>query len=164
MPTVSIALGSNLGDRAAQLIDARRAIDALTDTAVTASSSVYETAPVGPIEQGAFLNAVLRVETSLDPQALLLELQAIESAAGRQRAQQWGPRTLDCDLLFFGDEVLESDDLQVPHPRIAERRFVLQPLCDIDPGWTHPVLNQSMRSLLDVAPSLDMRLVEVPGW
>ena len=131
-----VALGSNLGDRAGYL---GFAVDLLGD--VTAMSQVYETAPVGgPDDQGPFLNMVVEVETSLDPFAFLRRCQRVEAAAMRQRVVRWGPRTLDVDIILFGDMVIESDQLTVPHPRFAERRFVLAPLAEIAPercptGW-----------------------------
>lgn len=133
---VLVALGSNLGDRAGYL---RSAIDQLGD--VRAVSQVYETAPVGgPDDQSAYLNMVVEVATSLDPFAFLRRCQRVEAAAMRQRVVRWGPRTLDVDILFFDDVVIESDQLTVPHPRIGERRFVLAPLAEIAPercpaGW-----------------------------
>lgn len=131
-----IALGSNLGDREAFL---RLGVAGLGN--VTAMSQVYETDPVGgPDEQGPFLNMVVEVETSLDPFALLRRCQRIEAEAMRQRVVRWGPRTLDVDIVLFDDLTMSSDDLSIPHPRFAERRFVLQPLADIAPdrcpdGW-----------------------------
>lgn len=132
-----IALGSNLGDRVANL---RFAIGRLGGS-VVASSQVYETDPVGgPENQGAYLNMAVVVETSLDPYALLRQLNRIEAEAGRERLVHWGPRTLDLDVIFYNDVVLSDPHLTIPHPRYAERRFVLAPLSEIDParcpiGW-----------------------------
>ena len=131
-----VALGSNLGDRRAYL---RTAVDELGS--VTAMSQIYETEPVGgPEAQGPYLNMVVRVETNLDPFALLRRCQHIEQTALRQRVVHWGPRTLDIDLLLYDDVRIFSDDLTIPHPRINERRFVLAPLNEIapdhcPPGW-----------------------------
>lgn len=131
-----VALGSNLGDRESYL---RLGVAGLGH--VTAMSSVYETDPVGgPDGQGAYLNMVVEVETSLDPFALLRRCQRIEAEAMRQRVVRWGPRTLDVDIIRFGDISIDSEDLVVPHPRFAERRFVLEPLAEIAPdhcptGW-----------------------------
>lgn len=130
-----VALGTNLGDRVGFL---RSALEQL---APVAQSQVFETDPVGgPEAQGAYLNMVAVVETGLDPYALVRRLQRIEAEAGRQRVVHWGPRTLDLDLLFYDDVTIESDDLTVPHPRFAERRFVLAPLSEVapercPPGW-----------------------------
>ncbi|HUF99764.1 MAG TPA: 2-amino-4-hydroxy-6-hydroxymethyldihydropteridine diphosphokinase [Ilumatobacter sp.] len=131
-----VALGSNLGDREGFL---RHAIRELGN--VVAMSDVYETEPVGgPDAQGAYLNMVVKVDTSLDPYAFIRRCQRIEASALRQRVVQWGPRTLDVDLLFFDDVRIDSEELTVPHPRINERRFVLTPLSDVAPercpaGW-----------------------------
>lgn len=132
-----LALGSNIGDRAGYL---RFAIDRLGDR-VTAQSQVFETDPVGgPENQGAYLNMVVAIDTELDPYALLRWLHRIEADAGRERVVHWGPRTLDLDLLFFDDVVIDGGNLAVPHPRYAERRFVLAPLSEVAPercpsGW-----------------------------
>ncbi len=131
-----VALGSNLGDREAYL---RMAVRGLGN--VTRMSNVYETDPVGgPDDQGAFLNMVVEVETSLDPFALLRRCQRIEAEAMRQRVVHWGPRTLDVDIVLFDDIEMSAADLVIPHPRYAERRFVLEPLAEIAPdrvpaGW-----------------------------
>ena len=132
-----LSIGSNIGDRLAHL---QFAVDALRaeGCVVEAVSAVYETDPVGGPEQGAFLNACVRVSTDRDPRALLRTCHAVEDAAGRVRRERWGPRTLDVDLLRCGDvdvdEIRITDaDCTVPHPRMHERAFVLVPLADIDP-------------------------------
>lgn len=125
-----VALGSNLGQRESHL---RFAIDRLGEN-VVAASQVYETDPIGgPEGQGAYLNMVVALETELDPYALLRWLHRIEADAGRERVVHWGPRTLDLDLLFFDDVVITGGNLAVPHPRFAERRFVLAPLSEVAP-------------------------------
>lgn len=125
-----IALGSNLGDRAGYL---QFAIDRMGDS-VIAQSEVFETDPVGgPLDQGAYLNMVVVLRTELDPYALLRWLHRIEADAGRERTVHWGPRTLDLDVLFFDDVVIEGGNLAIPHPRYAERRFVLAPLAQVRP-------------------------------
>lgn len=132
-----LALGSNLGDREHYL---RFAVQRLGD-AVTATSQVFETEPIGgPDGQDAYLNMVIKIETALDPFELLALCQSIEEEAQRQRAVHWGPRTLDIDLLFYDDVVIDDDVLTIPHPRINERRFVLAPLNEVAPercpvGW-----------------------------
>ena len=124
-----IALGSNLGDREGFLRGAVRGL-----ATVTAMSQVFETDPVGgPDDQGAYLNMVVEIETTLDPFALLRRCQAIEAEAMRQRVVHWGPRTLDVDIVMYDDVVIRSDDLTVPHPRFTERRFVLAPLAEVAP-------------------------------
>ena len=136
MHDVFIALGSNLGRRAANLAAAR---DALAQAlALTASSSVYETDPWGPIKQGRYLNQVVRATTALTPRALLAKLHEIERALGRDRTGEtrYGPRTIDLDILLYGNVVVDEPDLQIPHPRMMERPFVLVPLSEIAPDLT----------------------------
>ncbi len=153
-----IALGSNLGDRMEFL---RGAVAALGS--VTAMSHVYETEPIGgPDAQGPYLNMVVRVETALDPFALLRRCRRIEQAAMRQRVVHWGPRTLDVDLLFFDDIRISSETLTIPHPRINERRFVLVPLAEIapelcPPGWDEalPAATVTQIGELPVQPNRD---------
>jgi 2-amino-4-hydroxy-6-hydroxymethyldihydropteridine diphosphokinase len=128
-----LALGSNLGDRVAHL---QQAVDGLAGTPgieVVAVSRVYETTPVGGPPQGDYLNAVAALETALSPRELLAVAQRLEAAAGRVRAERWGPRSLDVDLLIVGDAHVSEPDLVVPHPRLRERRFVLVPLADVAP-------------------------------
>jgi 2-amino-4-hydroxy-6-hydroxymethyldihydropteridine diphosphokinase len=131
-----LGLGSNLGDRRAHL---REAVAALPD--VVAVSPVYETSPVGgPEGQGPYLNCVVELQTELEPRELLAVAQRLEAAAGRERKERWGPRTLDVDVLLVDDLTVEEPDLVVPHPRMWERRFVLVPLADLAPellpdGW-----------------------------
>jgi len=134
-----VALGSNLGDRVAML---REAVATLAPQAV---SSVYETDPVGgPDGQGPFLNMVVELRTALDPFALVRRLQRLEEEAGRQRVVHWGPRTLDCDLILFDDAQISSEFLTVPHPRFAERRFVLEPLAELAPHLCPPNWDETL--------------------
>ena len=120
---VAIALGSNLGDRAAALDRARAAIALLPGTRVVAQSAVEETAPLGPVPQGPFLNQMLVAETTLEPRALLEGLLAIERAEGRVRRERWGPRTLDCDIVLFGTRTVRERDLTIPHAELHHRDF-----------------------------------------
>lgn len=131
--TAYVALGSNLGDRRAHLDAALAALAALPGTRPDAVSVIYETAPVGPPGQQDYLNAVARLATTLAPLDLLDSLLAIEQSRGRIRAERWGPRTLDLDLLLHGDAVLAEPRLTLPHPRLHERAFVLAPLADLAP-------------------------------
>ena len=139
MTRVFLGLGSNLGDRRDHL---RTAIASLPD--VVAVSDVYETDPVGGPDQGRFLNLVVELDTDLDPHRLLGVCHRIESAAGRVRDVRWGPRTLDVDILWIDGVTVDTADLQVPHPRMMERRFVLEPLAELAPdlppdGWRESV-------------------------
>jgi 2-amino-4-hydroxy-6-hydroxymethyldihydropteridine diphosphokinase len=143
-----VALGSNLGDREAHLAAAIQALRARPAVRVTSVSTVYETAPVGPPPQGPYLNAVVRLRTRLAPRALLACLLEIEAAEGRRRsAGRWSPRTLDLDLLFYGSLTLDEPGLCVPHPRLHERAFVLEPLRDVAPRLVHPLLGKSVEEL-----------------
>lgn len=133
-----VALGSNLGDAPAQVRAAFDALGGLPRTRLEARSRLYRTQPMGPVQQSPFINAVAGLLTQLSAGELFAELLAIEQAAGRVRAERWGPRTLDLDLLVYGDERLESEALTVPHPGIAERGFVLAPLHDVAPTLAVP--------------------------
>jgi 2-amino-4-hydroxy-6-hydroxymethyldihydropteridine diphosphokinase len=138
-----IGLGGNLGDVRSRLEAAIVALDAVPGIRVTARSRFYRTPPWGPVAQPDFVNAAVAVDTSLDAHALLDALLATERAFGRVRdGERWGPRTLDLDLLAYGDAVVADDRLTVPHPRIAERAFVLLPLADIAPEAVLPGLGQ----------------------
>jgi 2-amino-4-hydroxy-6-hydroxymethyldihydropteridine diphosphokinase len=143
-----VSLGSNLGDRAAHFAAALAALRAHPAVRVEALSSVYETDPVGPPPQGPYLNAVVGLYTSLPARELLALLLAIESARGRERdGTRWTARSLDLDLLFYGTETIEEPGLRVPHPRLHERAFVLEPLCELAPGLVHPVLGATIEKL-----------------
>jgi 2-amino-4-hydroxy-6-hydroxymethyldihydropteridine diphosphokinase len=146
--SVYIGLGSNLGDRLENLREAARRIDSLAGTTVTASSPVYESEPWGYLDQPHFLNAVLELSTSSDPIALFHSLKEIERGMGRLPAERNHPRLIDLDILLFGDRILDTDILTIPHPRMRQRGFVLRPLCDIAPALVHPVLHQDLTALL----------------
>ncbi|MCC6502162.1 MAG: 2-amino-4-hydroxy-6-hydroxymethyldihydropteridine diphosphokinase [Deltaproteobacteria bacterium] len=147
-----IAIGSNLGDRIANVKKAvLRAADEVKATLVLLSS-FYETEPWGMKEQGAFVNAVMGVETELTPAALLAHLKSVEAGMGRQETERWGPRTIDLDIIFYGDLVVGEDGLTIPHPSAHERAFVMVPLAEIAPEFKHPVLG---RTVSEIAGSLD---------
>jgi len=133
-----IGIGSNLEDRRAYLQAGLTEVVAVPGVELEAVSSVYETAPLGPVDQPFFLNAVFSVRTTLSPAKLLGAMQAIENRHHRQRRIRWGPRTLDLDLLLYGQVQVETEDLVLPHPHMAERCFVLVPLCEIAPDLRHP--------------------------
>ena len=148
-----VSLGTNLGDRAEHLRSALRALARLPHSELAAVSPVYETAPVGPPPQGPYLNAVVRLRTALAPRALLDALLAIEAERGRVRSERrWEARTLDLDLLLHGARLLREPGLEVPHPRLAERAFVLEPLRHLAPDLVHPVLGESIAALAARAP------------
>ncbi len=142
---VFLALGSNLGDREATLA---AALEALPGVRAVRKSSLYETEPVGGPPQPEYLNQVVAGETALPPEELLPACLAVEARFGRERRVRGGPRTLDIDILFYGDVVRESPRLTLPHPRLHQRRFVLVPLAEIAPGLVHPRLGLSVRELL----------------
>jgi 2-amino-4-hydroxy-6-hydroxymethyldihydropteridine diphosphokinase len=145
---VYLSLGSNLGNREGYL---REAISRLRDLGVIRQvSAFYETQPVEVrTEQPWFLNCALAMETELDPSAFLGRMLAVEQSMGRVRTEPKGPRTIDIDILFFGNEILDTPELTVPHPAMQQRRFVLQPLAEIAPAFMHPVLKRTMQELLD---------------
>jgi 2-amino-4-hydroxy-6-hydroxymethyldihydropteridine diphosphokinase len=148
---VYIALGSNLGNRAESLRLGREQI-AAPDLRVLRESSIYETAPRDVEDQPWFLNQVLECETDLFPRQLLARLQKIERTMGRKRRIAKGPREIDLDILLFGNSVVTTPELEIPHPRLAERRFVLEPLAELAPDKRHPGTRRTMREMLvDVA-------------
>jgi len=150
MATCLIGLGSNLGDRPRALDQAVERLARRPAIRLAARSRWRETAPVGgPPGQGPFLNGAVRLETSLEPEALMAALAAIEADLGRRRAERWGPRPLDLDLLLYGDRVLEGPSLTLPHPRMAWRRFVLEPAAEVAPDMVHPTIGWTIARLLE---------------
>jgi 2-amino-4-hydroxy-6-hydroxymethyldihydropteridine diphosphokinase len=143
-----VGLGANLGDREATIRSALDELGRRPDVRVVRVSSLVETEPVGGPPQGRFINGAAELRTSLAPEALLRVLQEAEARAGRRRTVRWGPRALDLDLLLYDDAVVDLPDLRVPHPLMHERRFVLEPLCQIAPAALHPILRKTVRELL----------------
>jgi 2-amino-4-hydroxy-6-hydroxymethyldihydropteridine diphosphokinase len=160
--TIYLSLGSNLGDRAQNL---RAAIDGLSRAGVVVRrvSSVYETAPVDLLDQPMFHNLVVDAETALMPRQLLKLIARLERELGRQRTVAKGPRTIDIDILFYGSSVIDTPDLIVPHPRIAERRFVLEPLAEIAPDLVHPLTRCTIHKMLAGVSGQKARKVPFPA-
>ena len=142
-----LAVGSNLGDRAENLRRAVELVRLLPGTRVASESRLIETAPLGPAPQGSFLNGVIAVETSLPPEELLAGLKRIEKRIGRRERERWGPREVDLDIILYGDAVIETETLCVPHPRFRERRFVLEPLAEVAPQARDPVTGRTASEL-----------------
>ncbi len=147
MKTVYIALGSNLGDRVANLLLAREQVVS-PHVRLTRASSIYETAPREIVDQPWFLNQVVKAETTLFPRQLLARLLRIEQEMGRLRTIAKGPRLIDLDILLFGDAIVHAAGLEIPHPRMAERRFVLEPLAELAPALRPPRSSLTVRELL----------------
>lgn len=145
----TVGVGSNLGDREAIMREAILWIGAQPGNTLQACSSFYETEPFGKKDQGWFLNCVIQVQTSLELKGFFRALQEGEALFGRARAERWGPRVLDLDLLFFDDTVHSDTVLTVPHPGIAVRRFVMEPLYEVAPDLVHPALKKTVSTLLD---------------
>ena len=152
-----IACGSNLGDPEKQIECAEKALSGAAGISLIKKSILYETKPVGFEAQPDFLNGAFLIETSLSPHELIGKLQGIEEEQGRTRTVQNGPRTIDLDLIFYGEEVISAwhllngarHFLEVPHPRMHEREFVLKPLMDIAPDWNHPTLRKTVQELYE---------------
>ena len=148
-----IGLGSNLGEREVHLNAALEALGAMPESRRVRASSFYDTEPVGDVDQPRFLNAAALIETTLTARQLLWNLQLVEHRLGRVRAQRWGPRTIDLDLLLYGSLIVDEPDLQVPHPELVNRSFVLVPLVELDPMLVHPVTRETLIAHLSRLPS-----------
>jgi 2-amino-4-hydroxy-6-hydroxymethyldihydropteridine diphosphokinase len=150
---VYISLGSNLGNRTENLRKALHAIELHVGTIIK-RSSVYETKPWGKSDQPDFFNQVIRVQSDISPENCLVRLSIIEQQMGRKREEKWGARIIDLDLLYANDTIIQTEQLTLPHPGIAQRRFVLVPLVEIDPDFIHPLLKKNQRQLLSECPDL----------
>jgi 2-amino-4-hydroxy-6-hydroxymethyldihydropteridine diphosphokinase len=159
LKTAFLALGSNVDDREANL---RTAVTLLQgdEIQVRRGSSLYETAPQELLDQPSFLNAVVEVETSLFPLQLLARVREIERKMGRRRVVPKGPRNIDIDILFYGRNVIATAELEVPHPRIAQRRFVLEPLAEIAPDFRHPLTGKTANEMLATLEPQGVRRLE----
>jgi len=149
---VFVGVGSNLGDREFLI---RKAVESMRDlprTLVVRVSSLYDTDPVGEVDQPVFLNAVVWLETTLEPRELLWQLLLIEKRMGRVRSQRWGPRPIDLDLLFYGEETVDEPDLTIPHPEAHRRGFVLLPLLELDPDFVHPTTGEPIKKTIKRLP------------
>ncbi len=162
MHSAYISVGSNLGD---SLKNCKNGILALAESGqstLKAQSSYYKTEPVDYKDQEWFINAVVLIGTTLDPYGLLNELNSIQLSAGRIKdAVRFGPRILDLDIIFYDDLIINSSDLIVPHPRMHKRRFVLKPICDINPELVHPILKKDMQSLLDSLTNSEQKVIRI---
>ena len=150
---VYLALGTNLGDRKNNLTEALQLLPPQVE--VVSISRLYETAPAYVLDQPAFLNIVIKGRTRLSPPDLLVYLKKIEADVGREKSIRYGPRKIDLDIIFYDDLILDTPGLQIPHSRMQERGFVLRPLADIAPDFTHPVLKQTIQELLAALPDDD---------
>lgn len=160
---VHIGLGCNLGDREQQLLRAAEALGQIDAVGVVARSSLYDSAPVGP-PQPRYLNAVMELVCDLLPARLLGILQHIERDLGRVSSERWGPRAMDLDLLLWGPDIICEPLLQIPHLGLHQRRFVLEPLCEVSPGLRHPVLGILLEELLRALPPQDVVKLQSDHW
>ncbi len=149
MTTAYIGIGSNLGDKSKNCMKSIELTGTIPDTRVTAQSRFYRTEPVGVEGQDWYVNAVISLSTGLSAQDLLKNLLGIELIMGRERKKKWDSRTIDLDILLYGQEIIEAKNLKVPHPLMHLRRFVLEPMVQLAPDLIHPVLGRSMKGLLE---------------
>ncbi|EJE7234114.1 2-amino-4-hydroxy-6-hydroxymethyldihydropteridine diphosphokinase [Clostridium sporogenes] len=148
MHTAYVAFGSNIGEKENYI---KRALEKIEEREIKIIkvSPIYETEPYGVLDQDSFLNGVVRIETNLTPENLIKELLLIEKQLDRVRERRWGPRTIDLDIIFYDDLIINKNNLIIPHKDMENREFVLKPLCDIDKNFIHPVLKKSVKQLYD---------------
>ena len=144
---VYLSLGSNLGDRVNLIEQALSQLASYTEISILEISSFIETEPFGFHRQPYFINCTAKIETDLDANKLLIICQSIEAALGRKRELKWGPRTIDIDILFYGEDIIENENLLIPHPGIKNRKYLLQSLQELCPDFIHPLLNRTIRDL-----------------
>jgi len=162
MHTVYISVGSNIGNALAHCLKGISKIQKIPGVQLDKTSTFYKTEPVDYTDQKWFVNAVVKIRTSLEPIQLFNLLKSIEKEEGRtENGIRFGPRVLDLDILFFDDLILDTPDLTIPHTRMQNRRFVLKPLCDINPDFVHPVLNENMRNLLENSGKKGQRIIKL---
>lgn len=149
MKTVYIGLGSNIGDKVGYIQQAYKMIKFLENVSVENFSSLYETEPYGNTNQDWFVNAVLEIKTSIDPEQLIGEFQRIEYQLGRNRSknEKWSPRTIDIDILFYGDDIVSSGTITVPHCELHKRAFVLVPMLELNPDFVHPIIGKTIAEM-----------------
>lgn len=162
MTKAALSFGANVGNRLGNIKKALRLLQS-KGINIIKKSDVFETQPFGIENQPRFLNACAIIETSLEPLELLELVKRIEKEIGRITRERWGPREIDIDILFMGNIHIQSDKLTIPHKGIQERRFVLEPLCQISPEWIHPVLDQSAESLMQKLDSKDNSVLKIAG-
>lgn len=148
MHTAYVAFGSNIGEKKSYI---KRALEKIEERKmkIIKVSPIYETEPYGVLDQDSFLNGVVKIETNLTPEDLIGELLHIEKQLDRVRERRWGPRTIDLDIIFYDDLIINEKDLVIPHKDMENREFVLKPLCNIDENFIHPVLKKSIKQLYD---------------
>jgi 2-amino-4-hydroxy-6-hydroxymethyldihydropteridine diphosphokinase len=151
---VYLLLGSNEGDREGFLQEALGELERRVASGPMSVSGIYETAAWGMEEQPSFLNMAVGMRTALIPHEILSVIRDVEARLGRQRVVVWGQRTLDVDVLLYGDEIIQTEELHIPHPRLGERRFALAPLAEIASGVVHPITGQTIQQMLDACPDL----------
>ncbi|MFO7716228.1 2-amino-4-hydroxy-6-hydroxymethyldihydropteridine diphosphokinase [Desulfosarcina sp.] len=157
---VFISVGSNLGDKLGNCLKGIAALAGSSETLLAGTSRFYRTSPVDYADQDWFVNAVIKITTTLDPMVLLDRLAGIQRHMGRKAdAVRFGPRLLDLDILLYGDQVIRTSRLQIPHPRMHKRAFVLQPICDINPAIVHPVMGRTVADLLNRLGDDDQRVI-----
>jgi 2-amino-4-hydroxy-6-hydroxymethyldihydropteridine diphosphokinase len=162
MHQVFVSVGSNLGDKIENCQKGINGLLADGGSVLVGSSSFYRTSPVDYKDQDWFVNLVVKIKTSLDPFELFDKIQDIQKAIGRKgNILRFGPRVIDLDIIFFDDLVIQTDILEIPHPRMHRRRFVLKPICDIEPSMMHPVMGKDMQSLLSNLKDSEQRIMEI---